>query len=216
VSCRARRLRGQGGHALLLVLGILLATLAGAVVLGALAAAVWAQGAHQRAADLAALAAARALRDAYPRVFAPPAIDGRVNGRHLSTAAYLALGRRVALATAGRNGAEDVDVSFPGGGLAPLRVHVSVRDPIGAGPARTLRLDAEAEAELLPPGPLAGGIPRGQRRVPRPTGLSRRQAHAPGRCAGLRPDGRRGPSRWPRSRGDQRLPHRRRAGAPVR
>jgi Transglycosylase SLT domain/D-alanyl-D-alanine carboxypeptidase len=161
VSCRARRLRGQGGHALLLVLGILLATLAGAVVLGALAAAVWAQGAHQRAADLAALAAARALRDAYPRVFAPPAIDGRVNRRHLSTAAYLALGRRVALATAGRNGAEDVDVSFPGGGLAPLRVHVSVRDPIGAGPARTLRLDAEAEAELLPPGALAGGIPAG-------------------------------------------------------
>jgi len=161
VSRSARGLEDESGSALLLVLGILLATLAGAVVLGALAAGMWAHGAHQRAADLAALAAARALRDAYPRVFAPPMIARRLNRQHLSTAAYLALGRRVALATAARNGAEEVDVSFPGGGIAPLRVLVSVRDPIAAGPARPLRLDAEAEAELLPPGTLAGGIPTG-------------------------------------------------------
>jgi soluble lytic murein transglycosylase-like protein len=161
VSRWARGLEGEHGNALLLVLGILTATIAGGVVLGALAAGVSAHGAHQRAADLAALAAARAMRDVYPRVFAPPALAGRPNPEHLPTAAYLGLGRQVALATARRNGAEDVDVTFPGGGLAPLRVHVRIRDPIVAVPARMLRLDAEAEAELLPPGALASGLPAG-------------------------------------------------------
>ena len=157
----ARRLGGERGSALLLILGVLLATLAGAVLLGALAAGVWAHGAQQRAADLAALAAARAMRHAYPRVFAPPAVDGRPNPGHLATAAYLAIGRRLAPATARRNGADDIVVTFPGGGIAPLRVRVEVRDPILAGPARTDLLRVVAEAELLPPGALAGGVPAG-------------------------------------------------------
>ena len=86
MSRAARRPGGERGSALLLILGALLAALAGAVVLGALAAGVWAHGAQQRAADLAALAAARAMRDAYPRVFAPAVIDGRPNPEHLPTA----------------------------------------------------------------------------------------------------------------------------------
>jgi Transglycosylase SLT domain/D-alanyl-D-alanine carboxypeptidase len=154
------RRRCERGQALMLVLGVMCAALAGAVVLGALAAGVWAHGAHQRAADLAALAAARAMRDEYPRVFAPPVIDGRPNPAHLPTAAYLALGRRIALATAERNGARDVDVSFPGGGLAPVRVRVTVRDPISVLLRPAHGVHADAEAELLPFGALgtvAGG-----------------------------------------------------------
>ena len=138
------------------VLGVLMAALAGAVLLGMLAAGVWAHGAGQRAADLAALAAARAMRDAYPRVFAPPTLAGRRNPAHLPTAAYVALGRRVAVATAGRNGAEEVAVTFPGGGLAPVRVRVDVRDPVRVGPAQAVGLEATAEAELLAPGMLPG------------------------------------------------------------
>ena len=158
--------RREHGQAVLPVLGILLATLAGAVLLGMLAAGVWAHGAGQRAADLAALAAARAMRDAYPRVFAPPIFAGRRNPLHLPTAAYVALGRRVAIATAGRNGAEEIEVTFPGGGLAPVHVRVVVRDPVGVGPAQVLGLEATAEAELLPPGMLPGTAGSGEYRGP--------------------------------------------------
>jgi soluble lytic murein transglycosylase-like protein len=146
---------GEGGQALLLVLGILVAVLVGAVVLGGVAAGIGARGSRQRAADLAALAGARAMRDVYPRVFAPPVVGGRPNPAHLPRSAYLALGRRVALATAARNGSRRVEVDFPGGGLAPVRVEVTVEDPLVVAPGVALPLAATAEAELLPPGAIA-------------------------------------------------------------
>jgi hypothetical protein len=110
------------------------------------------RGERQRAADLAALAGAKALRDAYPRVFEAPEIDGRPNPRHLEREGYLSAGRRVATATARRNGAADVTVTFPGGALAPVRIRISVRDPIRVGPATTVDGEATAEAELSPEG----------------------------------------------------------------
>src|SRR3954447_14493884 len=109
----------ESGQALLLVLGALVAVLLGAVVLGGVAQAIGRRGDSQRAADLAALAAARALRTAYPRGVEPARIAGRPNAAHLERDAYVALGRRLAIDTARRNGAEDVDVDLPGVALAP-------------------------------------------------------------------------------------------------
>jgi soluble lytic murein transglycosylase-like protein len=137
------------------MLGILLAVVVGAVVLGGVAAGIGARGSRQQAADLAALAAARAMRDVYPRVFAPPVVGSRPNPAHLPRSAYLALGRRVALATAARNGSHRAEVEFPGGGLAPVRVEVTVEDPLVVGPGVAVPLAATAEAELLPPGAMA-------------------------------------------------------------
>jgi len=145
----------EDGQALLLVAGMLAAVLLGSLVLGGVARAVGVRGERQRAADLAALAGARALRQAYPRVFAPPLVGGRPNPDHLERAEYEALGRRIALATARRNGAGDVDVTFPGDALAPLRVRVAVHDPIVIAPGASVGGTASAEAELVPPGAVA-------------------------------------------------------------
>jgi Transglycosylase SLT domain/D-alanyl-D-alanine carboxypeptidase len=145
----------EDGQALLLVAGMLAAMLLGSLVLGGVARTVGVRGERQRAADLAALAAARALRQAYPRVFAPPLVGGRPNPDHLERAEYEALGRRIGLATARRNGAGDVDVTFPGDALAPLRVRVAVHDPIVIAPGASVGGTARAEAELVPPGALA-------------------------------------------------------------
>ena len=84
---------------------------------------------------------------------------------HLSRDAYLRLGTQAARTTARRNGAADVAVSFPGAGLAPVRVRVTVGDPLVALGA-TLRRPVAAEAELLPPGSLAGGAGAGDYRGP--------------------------------------------------
>ncbi|MGZ6642759.1 MAG: hypothetical protein ACXVFT_13105, partial [Solirubrobacteraceae bacterium] len=140
----------QDGQALVLVLAALVALLAGTLVLGGVAAGIGAHGDHQRAADLAALSAAGAMRAAFPRVFEPADRAG-----HLERAAYLALGARAARDTARRNGMVDVRVAFPGGGLAPVRVRVVVRDPIRVG-HRAVASAAVAEAELAPPGSIAG------------------------------------------------------------
>jgi len=147
----------EAGQALLLILGALTAVLIGATVLGGVAQAIGRRGDSQRAADLAALAAARALRTAYPRVFEPAEIGGRPNAAHLERDAYVALGRRVAIETARRNGADDADVDFPGAALAPLRVRVRVRARIRLGPGASVDGGAEAEAALAPPGTVPSG-----------------------------------------------------------
>jgi transglycosylase-like protein with SLT domain/D-alanyl-D-alanine carboxypeptidase-like protein len=144
--------RAEDGQALLLVIGVLVAVAVGSLVLGGVAHAIGARGDSQRAADLAALAAARAMRDAYPRVFAPADVDGRPNPAHLERGDYTAIGRRVALVTAHRNGADDIEVSFPGGGLAPLRVRVEVRDRIVIGAGASIAAGGDAEAEIALPG----------------------------------------------------------------
>jgi hypothetical protein len=136
------------------------AVLVGAVVLGGVARGIEVRGDHQRAADLAALSGARAMRGAYPRLFVPPRIGGRLNPRHLGRAEYLALARAAARSTARRNGARSVAVAFPDtGGYAPIRLSVTVSDPIRV--LRTLVGDRrEATAELVPPGSSAA-VPSG-------------------------------------------------------
>src|SRR4051812_47934510 len=117
----------QRGQAALLLLGALGFVLVGALILGAIAAGVGVQGRDQRAADLAALAGARALRADYYGLFGPATIAGRPNPRHVEKAEYLARGRAAALATARRNGARAIAVAFPDGReMAPVRIRVIV------------------------------------------------------------------------------------------
>src|SRR4051794_26277883 len=78
--------KGERGQAAVLLVGVLLAVVVGGLLLGIYAQAVGARGDQQRAADLAALAGARAMRSAYPRVF-------ELGPGRLSRAAYEAIGR---------------------------------------------------------------------------------------------------------------------------
>jgi D-alanyl-D-alanine dipeptidase len=148
----------QAGQATILLLGITLAVLLGALVLGAIARGIGVQSDEQRAADLAALAGARAMHDAYAGLFEPPVLGGRANGAHLERADYLRRGRRTAFQTARRNGARDLLVSFPDDDtFAPVRVRVEVRDAVkvGGGAGERVAAGAVAEAELAPPAALA-------------------------------------------------------------
>ena len=151
-----KRAAGTRGQASILLVAGLAAILVGAVVLGAAGRASGRAGNAQRAADLAALAGARAMDAAYPRLFEPAVLDGRPNPRHLEVPEYLARARAAAAETARRNGAPDARVAFPdASSIAPVRVRVVVADrfDVRSGAARRrLRLRAVAVAELAPPG----------------------------------------------------------------
>ena len=67
---------GESGQAAMVLVGLLVAVVLGAVVLGGIARGVGVRGDLQSAADLSALAAARAMHDAYPRVFEPAVAGG--------------------------------------------------------------------------------------------------------------------------------------------
>ena len=146
----------QAGQATILLLGLTMGVLFGALVLGAIARGIGARSDEQRAADLAALAGARAMHDVYGGLFEPPVLGGRANRAHLERGEYLAGGRRAAVATARANGAREIRVSFPDGDtFAPVRVRVEVRHATGTSGDRTAPAVARAEAELAPPAELA-------------------------------------------------------------
>jgi hypothetical protein len=151
--------RGERGQALLVLVAAACAVLVAALVLGAVARGIGAQGRNQRAADLAALAGGRAMRANLDRLLAPASVDGRPNALRLARTAYLALAREGAVATARRNGAERIAVSFPDGtDAAPTRIRVVVRDPAVveiAGRRRSAPVVAVAEAEIAPGATLA-------------------------------------------------------------
>ena len=69
-----------------------------------------AQGSAQRAADLGALAGARALHAGYPRLFEPAVLDRVANPRHPEKAAYVALARAAASRVAAANGGGEAAV----------------------------------------------------------------------------------------------------------
>jgi hypothetical protein len=157
----------ESGQALVLVIGAMAALVLGTLILGAFGQALGSRGHEQRAADLAAISAARAMRDAYPRLFERPTIRrGVPNPRHLSRAQYLALGRAAAVDGARRNGAtlDASRVTFPDGtSFAPVRVSVALTDrvPIRVPGRRSdarIRVVAKATATLTP-APGAGAYP---------------------------------------------------------
>jgi hypothetical protein len=146
-------MRDTRGQALLLLIAALLAVVVGALVIGSVARGLGSRADHGSAADLGALAGARAMRDAYPRLFEPPLVDHRPNPFHLERAAYLALGLAAAEATARRNGARNVHVSFPNPDpIAPVRIRVAVGDPVAVPGHEAVAAPVAAEAELSPPG----------------------------------------------------------------
>ena len=154
----------------MLLLGVGAAVILGSLILGAFDQALGVKGRHQRAADLAAVSAAGAMREAYPRLFEPAyLLSGAPNPRHLSRADYLARARSAAVRGGGLNGVptRTADVSFPGDSFAPTQVAVAVRgeaavrlgDEGGSRAARrTVAVRARAVAELAPPA-TAGGEP---------------------------------------------------------
>ena len=152
--------RDERGQASVLLLAVVAVVIAGALILGAFGQAYGARGRSQRVADLSAVAAAQAMRAAYPRLFEPPFLRRGVrNPAHLDRAAYLALARDAAVRGAARNGGvlDAADVRFPGGdSFAPTRVSVSVRGDAsvrvtgGRGGRRHVPVAAEATAELSP------------------------------------------------------------------
>ena len=149
------RLGSQRGQASLLVLGMLGALLVGALVLFGFGRALAARGHAQRAADLAAVSGAQAMRRNFTRLFEPAWLEaGLPNPRFLSNDAYLALARAAALRGARRNGIDParVVVTFPRNRFAPARVKVSVSDRaavrLGTGERRLVGVSARATAEV--------------------------------------------------------------------
>ena len=144
------------GQVAVLVVGGLLAVALGALVLGAVAKGLGTRDAAQRAADLAALGGARAMHDAYDRLFEPAFLGGRPNPRHLDREAYLALGRAAAVRVAAANGAPGADVRFPDGAtFAPVRIRVAVERHVAIA-SETVRMKADARRRSSPRRPASG------------------------------------------------------------
>ena len=156
--------RGQRGQATVLLIGLVAALCAGALVLASLGQALGVKGRHQRAADLAAMSAARVMATAYPKLFEAPFLaPGIPNPRHLPELRYRALAKAAAVRAAQRNGValDAADVKLPAT-FAPTRVAVSLRgDGDVRVPGRRARVavTARAAAELTPPASVPLGMP---------------------------------------------------------
>ncbi len=124
----ANRFAPAGGQALPLVAGLCFVTLLVASALTAIGGAVAATSREQRAADLAAISAARSMRDDLPRLTAPELLpDGSPNPAHIERDEYLTRAREAASHAATRNGAGAVDVEFPDEAEAvPVRARVEL------------------------------------------------------------------------------------------
>jgi hypothetical protein len=151
------------GQALPLALGGSFALIAAALALVAIAGAVTGKGRAQRAADLAAISAARSMRDDLPRLLSPPRLpDGRPDPRHLGKRVYLARARAAGLAAGRANGVDAAHlwVSFPDGdSFAPVRARAVVLAEVDVG-GRPTRTEASAIAEAGAPSPGSGGVQR--------------------------------------------------------
>ncbi len=153
----AAALREQDGQMLPAVAGLIVAVLAVALALVALGGAVTAKGRAQRAADLAALSAARSMREDFARLFAPPLLpDGSPNPAHIDKRSYESRAADAAREAAAHNDlpAGAVRVTFPDGASpAPLRVAVEARPHIEVSGVERGRVRLRAEAALAPPAP---------------------------------------------------------------
>ncbi|HEY3192067.1 MAG TPA: transglycosylase SLT domain-containing protein, partial [Solirubrobacterales bacterium] len=124
--------RGHGaqrGQALPALLGAGLILILAALALAAIGGAATGKERVQRAADLAALSAARSMRDDVPRLLAPARLpDGAPNPGHLSRAEYLARARLAAMDAARRNRVDParLRVTFPDAADPPLRARATI------------------------------------------------------------------------------------------
>jgi Transglycosylase SLT domain/D-alanyl-D-alanine carboxypeptidase/Putative Flp pilus-assembly TadE/G-like len=140
--------RQEDGQALILALGGAFVLIAGALALVAIAGAMTGKGRAQRTADLAAISAARSMRDDLSRLLSPPTLpNGLPNPRHIGKAVYLARARSAALEIAEANGAAPrrMRVSFPdAGSFAPVRVEAALVADLEVG-----RIPSEVEASAV-------------------------------------------------------------------
>lgn len=178
----------EDGQALVLALGGAFALVAGALALVAIAGAMTGKGRAQQAADLAAISAARSMRDDLPRLLSSPTLpNGLPNPRHLPKVVYLARARVAAIQVSKANevGPGRLRVSFPDRlSFAPVRVKAVVTGSLDLGDAKGEQSPVEASAIAEAGAPLGGiGAP--------PTmasggGYSGRLVHRGGE--GMRPD----------------------------
>jgi hypothetical protein len=155
--------RTQAGQALPLVLGGALVVVLAALALVALAGAITGTARAQSGADLAAISAARSMRDDLWRRLSPPRLpNGLPNPVHLPKSVYLVRAVAAAREAAVRNGIDWslLRITFPDRiSPAPLRVRVEIRAEIeGPGGVDSGSFETHAEAHAaLPTG--FGGVP---------------------------------------------------------
>jgi hypothetical protein len=144
---------GESGQALPLAVGACFVLIAGALALVAIAGAVTGKGRVQRAADLAAISAARSMRDDLPRLLSPPVLpNGMPNPEHLEKVVYLIRAASAAHSAARANGVGEgrLRVAFPDlVSFAPVRVRATVLASLASG-GRADRVEATAVAEAAP------------------------------------------------------------------
>jgi hypothetical protein len=178
--------KSESGQVLPLALGGAIALVAGALALVAIAGALVGKGRAQRAADLAAISAARSMRDDLERLLSPARLsDGSPNPRHIEKAAYLARARLAAMQAGKANdvAAGSLRISFPDqASFAPARVKAVVLAEVEVGKKHS-HTEASAIAEAAAP-----SSPTGETSPAMATGggysgpLVYRQGH------GMRPD----------------------------
>ncbi|MDX6602902.1 MAG: hypothetical protein QOF13_2104 [Solirubrobacterales bacterium] len=151
--------KSEDGQVLPLALGGAIALVAGALALVAIAGALVGKGRAQRAADLAAISAARSMRDDLERLLSPARLsDGSPNPRHIEKAAYLARARLAAMQVGKANdvAAASLRISFPDEvSFAPVRVKAVVLAELEVGKVHG-RTAASAIAEAAAPSSPAG------------------------------------------------------------
>jgi len=161
-------------------LGCALALIVAALALVAVSGAVTGKGRAQRAADLAAISAARSMRDDLPRLLSPPALpNGLPNPFHMELAVYLLRARSAALRAGAANGVSRsrLKISFPDRlSFAPVRVQAGVTAWVEGSPVK-----ASAVAEAAAPAG-AGSMPE----TASGGGYGGQLAHRQGE--GMRPD----------------------------
>lgn len=153
-------MKREDGQALVLALGGALALIAAALALVAIAGAVTGKGRAQRAADLVAISAVRAMRDDLPRLLSPPRLaDGRPNPRHIDKPTYLARARMAGLAAAWANEVDPdrVQIRFPDREtFAPVRTKATIVAALRESGGHRVEASAVAEA-AAPYGATSGG-----------------------------------------------------------
>ena len=169
---RDRSLRASRGQALPALLGAGLLLVLAALALAAIGGAATGRGRVQRAADLAALSAARSMRDDTPRLLAPARLPGGApNPSHLSKPEFMERARLAAVAAARSNRVDPsrLRLAFPDAGAdPPLQARATVvgaidpgRLPGGErlGDRRPIRVVASAVAEASAPVSSWTGMP---------------------------------------------------------
>jgi Transglycosylase SLT domain/D-alanyl-D-alanine carboxypeptidase/Putative Flp pilus-assembly TadE/G-like len=164
-------LRDQRGQALVMIVGAAAALIFAALLLTAIGGAVTGKARVQRAADLAALSGARAMRDDFDRLFSPARLaSGAPNPAHLTKGEYLARATAAAREAAGKNGVDPgrLAVRFPDAeSFAPLRVRARIEAAVDAdalpgsgagnrGGGPRIPVVAHAVAEASPPSSFTG------------------------------------------------------------